>query len=172
MPIQTLTVRPVTESADLAEVQALCWAYRAQLMATSPIDAELTRTFYPEPKYRRLMAGLAQAHARPQGIILLAEQNGAPVGCAMSHALDPVTSEVKRVFVSPEARGHGIARTLVTRLMSQARSDGFSRVVLDTSVSLEPARALYATLGFQTRGPYQHVPDDALPHLLFFEATL
>ncbi|WP_372994024.1 GNAT family N-acetyltransferase, partial [Sulfitobacter sp.] len=64
------------------------------------------------------------------------------------------------------------ARQLVSALVAQARADGFSRVVLDTSVNLGPARALYASMGFSDRGPYQDIPAEALPHLLFFEAKL
>lgn len=165
-------IRPATTAQDLAAVRQLCWDYRDHLREVSSVDARLTETFYPVPKYAALMESLADAHARPHGIILLAELDGAPVGCAMSHALDAETSEIKRLFVAPQARGHRIARKLVAALMAQARRDGFSRVVLDTSVTLTAARALYASLGFAERGPYQDIPAEALPHLLFFEAPL
>lgn len=167
-----ILIRPATTPQDLDAVRKLCWDYRSHLLEVSEIDAEITETFYPVPKYTALMDRLAQEHARPQGIILLAELDGAPVGCAMSHALDADTSEIKRVYVAPQARGHNVARKIMTALMDQARADGFSRVVLDTSVNLGPARALYASLGFAARGPYQDIPDSALPHLLFFEAPL
>ncbi|MCX7566086.1 GNAT family N-acetyltransferase [Sulfitobacter sp. F26169L] len=167
-----LLIRPATTSADLDAVRQLCWDYRAHLISVSPVEAEITQTFYPVPKYTTLMDNLAVEHARPQGIILLAALAGRPVGCAMTHALDPETSEIKRLFVGPDARGLGAARKLVTALMDQARADGFSRVVLDTSVNLTPARALYADLGFTERGPYQDIPEIALPHLIFFEAGL
>lgn len=165
-------IRPATSPADLDAVRKLCWDYRTHLAGVSPIEAELTETFYPAPKYSALMDGLETEHARPQGIILLAELDGAPVGCGMTHALDPETSEIKRLFVAPDARGHGIARKLIAALMDQARADGYARVVLDTSVNLGPARALYANLGFTQRGPYQDVPETALPHLVFFEVPL
>lgn len=166
------TIRAAQTPADLDAVRALCRAYRDQLIATSAIDAQITETFYPEPKYNALMAGLATEHARPGGIILMAELNGKPVGCGMSHALFPDTSEIKRVFVTPKARGLGVARALMQALIGQARDDGFARVVLDTSVNLGPARALYTALGFRERGPYQDIPPAVLPHLLFFEAPL
>jgi GNAT superfamily N-acetyltransferase len=165
-------IRPATTADDLAAVRQLCWDYRAHLADLSPIDATLTETFYPVPKYTALLDDLEDAHARPNGIILLAELNGLPAGCAMTHALDPQTSEVKRVYVAPHARGQGIARKLITECMNYARSDGFTRMFLDTSVNLAPARALYARLGFKTRGPYQDVPASALPHLIFFETDL
>lgn len=165
-------IRPATTPDDLAAVRQLCWEYRAHLNAASPIDAQITQTFYPVPKYTALMDRLATEHARPTGIILLATLNNKPAGCAMTHPIDAQSSEIKRLFVAPHARGHGIARKLVTACMEQARSDGFTRILLDTSVTLSPARALYANMGFTARGPYQDIPDDVLPHLVFFEARL
>ena len=165
-------IRPATSSNDLNAVRRLCWDYRTHLANLSPIEAEMMELFYPKPKYTALMESLEDEHARPQGIILLAELDGVPAGCAMTHALDPQTSEIKRVFVTPQARGHGIAHKLIEALMDQARTDGYTRAVLDTSVNLGPARALYAKLGFSERGPYQEIPDVALPHLVFFEAAL
>lgn len=167
-----IEIRAATTSADLAAVRQLCWDYRSHLVAVSAEDAELTETFYPVPKYTALIANLETLHARPTGIILLAEHNGMPIGCAMSHALFPDTSEIKRLYVAPQARGLGTARKLVSALTDQARADGFARLVLDTSVNLAPARALYTSMGFSPRGPYQDVPTAALPHLLFYETAL
>lgn len=167
-----LCIAPAISAEDIAAVQQLCWDYRSHLASVSPVEAKLTETFYPIPKYNALMATLETEHSRPQGIMLLAKLNGAPAGCAMSHALDPLSSEIKRLFVAPCARGHGIARKLVEGLMEQAHNDGFTRVLLDTSLNLGPARALYASMGFSERGPYQDIPAEALPHLVFFEAAL
>ena len=120
-----------------------------------------------------LMQDLPQLHARPRGIILLArDPHGTPVGCGMTHPLDDTSVEVKRVFVDPAARGTGLGKTLCLALIDQARADGYARVLLDTSRSLPAAGPLYLALGFAERGPYQPIPDSALPHLRFFEFTL
>lgn len=168
-----IKIRPATSDADVAAVVALCWAYRDYLIGMSPKDAELTEAFYPEPKYRQLMADLAVVHGRPKGIILIAEDAaGAIAGCGMTHALDDQTSEIKRVYITDAARGKGAARTLCTALIEQARADGFTRVVLDTSKSLTIAQELYLKLGFQPRGPYQPIPEAVISHILFFELPL
>lgn len=167
-----ILIRPATSDADLATIRQMGWDYRAHVAANSAIEAELMETFYPIPKYTVLMDTLATAHARPRGIILLAEQDGVALGCGMTHALDTTTAEIKRLYVTEAGRGHGVASKLMHGLMDQARSDGYRRVVLDTSKNLTPARALYAKLGFAERGPYQDIPATALPHLVFFEAEL
>jgi GNAT superfamily N-acetyltransferase len=168
-----ITIKQASEPADLDAVRALCWDYRQFLLTHSDIDREITETFYPVPKYAALMADLPRIHARPAGVMLLAlDAAGQPVGCGMIHPLDPRTSEIKRVFVTDAARGKRVASTLCEALITQARNDGFERVVLDTSRTLTAAQALYARLGFEARGPYQPIPADIVQDLRFYELSL
>lgn len=169
---ETVIIRPATTAADIAAVVALCWAYRDFLLNHSGLDRAITETFYPQDTYQVLMEGLEDEHARPQGIILLAEVEGNPVGCGMTHAIDDQTSEIKRVFVTEPARGQRIADRLCRALMDQARIDGYRHMMLDTSITLTGAQRLYERLGFTKRGPYQPIPDHALPHLVFYQTPL
>ena len=165
-------IEAITE-ADLDAVRGLCWAYRDFLLANTEIDREVTETFYPVPKYTALMADIATLHARPRGIVLLArDADGNAVGCGMTHAIDAQTSEIKRVFVTNAVRGQGVAARICEALISQAKADGFARVVLDTSKNLHAAQRLYTKLGFVSRGPYQDIPAEVLPELLFYERAL
>lgn len=167
------TLRPATTPDDIAAVQKLCWAYRDYLTALEGVSAEVTSAFHPDTKYRALMESLPHLHARPTGLILLARDGaGTPTGCGMSHPLDAQTCEIKRVFVTPAARGIGLAAQICETLVEQARTDGFHRVVLDTHRLLRPAQRLYTRLGFQQRGPYQPIADTALPELVFYEKPL
>ena len=168
----TVSIQPAETVANLAAVRSLCWDYHSFLLHNSDIDRDITQAFYPAAKYEALMQALPQEHARPQGIILLPKLNDLPVGCGMIHAIDDQTSEIKRVFVSDTARGKGIAAQLCTALMDQARADGYGHMVLDTSITLTGAQRLYTKLGFTPRGPYQPVPEEMLPHLLFYETSL
>lgn len=168
-----ITLHEATTAADIAAVRTLCWAYRDFLLSNTDIDREITETFYPVPKYEALMAALTTVHARPGGIILLAKTpDGTPVGCGMTHALDPQTSEIKRVFVTDAARGQGVAAQLCEALVAQAQRDGFPRIVLDTSKSLKAAQRLYLRLGFEPCRPYQPIPPEVLPELVFYERAL
>ena len=85
---QTFTLREATTAEDLSAVRDLCWAYRDFLLNVSGTDADIVNAFYSVSKYTALMDRLAEEHARPQGVILLAEIDGHPVGCGMTHALD------------------------------------------------------------------------------------
>lgn len=171
--MQQITLTVATAAPDIADLRSLCWAYRDFLLANSEVDRQITETFYPVAKYQALMADLPRLHARPQGVILLArDAHGMAVGCGMTHALDPQTAEIKRVFVADAARGRGVARLICEALITQAKADGFDRIVLDTSKSLTGAQRLYTALGFAECAPYQQIPEDILPELMFYERRL
>lgn len=55
---------------------------------------------------------------------------------------------IEDVFVEESARGTGLGRALVERVLARATERGCGRVELDVDVVNEPARALYAKLGF------------------------
>ena len=56
------------------------------------------------------------------------------------------------VYVAPEARGRGLARTLVTELLQRARTAGTSQIILTVMSANESAIALYHALGFERYG--------------------
>lgn len=167
-----ITIRAAQTPGDLDEVRLLCWEYRDYLLGFSAATRPMMETFYPEDDYARLMETLGQKHARPRGIILLAELDGAPVGCGMTHPLNGDDAEVKRVFVRAAARGTGAGQKLSQALVDQARADGYARVLLDTSADFKGAQRLYERLGFQARGPYAALPPDTEEMLVFYELIL
>ncbi|WP_353472540.1 GNAT family N-acetyltransferase [Salipiger sp. H15] len=160
-----ITIRAAASPEDFAAVRRLCLAYREDLRTHHPAAPALVALFYPDPAYTELLDALPGKH----DAVLLAELAGAPVGCAMSQRLPGGAVEIKRVYVAPEARGHGLAGLLVEDLASRARARGAPLLQLDTMRTLGAACHLYAKLGFSERGPYQPVPEEALPHLRFFE---
>ncbi|WP_222194387.1 GNAT family N-acetyltransferase [Modestobacter italicus] len=52
------------------------------------------------------------------------------------------------LVVAPSARRRGVAEQLVTGVEAWARSRGLHRVTLDTGTANQPARELYARLGY------------------------
>ena len=57
------------------------------------------------------------------------------------------------MYVAPEARGQGVGRDLMAELVSRCRRiDGLEQIVLEVATAAEPARRLYAALGFEVYG--------------------
>ncbi|NWY99366.1 CMLO5 acetyltransferase, partial [Loxia curvirostra] len=60
--------------------------------------------------------------------------------------------ELKRLSVSREHRGRGLARALCREVLAFARARGYSTVVLSTSVVQVVAQRLYEGQGFRKVG--------------------
>ena len=166
-----VSVRQANEH-DLATVRQLCWAYRDLLAERLSTRPEVLDAYYSEAKYRQLMDALPELHARPDGVILVAELEGAVVGCGMTHRIDATTCEIKRVFVDASARGAGAGKTLVQAAMAQSQADGYTRMVLDTIIWLPEAARLYEWMGFVPTAPYYDPDPEVLDLMLFMEHPL
>ena len=79
---------------------------------------------------------------------------------------------MKRLFVSGEARGFGLGRSLADALVASAKAEGFRTMRLDTADRLAEAIAMYESMGFGRIAPYRDYPDRLLPHLIFMEKPL
>jgi len=85
----------------------------------------------------------------PNGCLVVARQHaGGIVGCGMLKRLDHHTGELKRVFVTEEARGTGTGRALIEARENAARGMGLKRLVADTLTPNVEMRSLYPKLGF------------------------
>ena len=90
-------IRQAETLADLEAVRALCWEYRDYLMNQSEEVRQAVSVFYGTADYAAIMDTLHEKHARPTGVILLAEDDGKPVGCGMSQQLSATDAEVLMV---------------------------------------------------------------------------
>jgi ribosomal protein S18 acetylase RimI-like enzyme len=62
------------------------------------------------------------------------------------------------MYVTPEARGHGLARVVLAALEGDARAAGRTRMVLETGTKQPEALSLYASSGYEPCakfGPYR-----------------
>ncbi|WLQ34852.1 helix-turn-helix domain-containing GNAT family N-acetyltransferase [Streptomyces castrisilvae] len=84
----------------------------------------------------------------PRGLFLVARLHGEPVGAAGLKLPADAPAEVKRLWVSPRARGLGLAKRILTTLEQQAVSHGRDLVRLDTNKALAAAIHLYRTNGY------------------------
>jgi GNAT superfamily N-acetyltransferase len=108
------------------------------------------------------LAALPGEYAPPHGHVLLAFVDGELAGCGALRALTDVdyanSCEMKRLYVRPAFRRFGLGRLLAQALFDEARSVGYSTMLLDTLDDMGAARGLYASLGFEEIAPYYYSP--------------
>ena len=104
----------------------------------------------------------------PVGWFVLARLHGEAVGCGALKRLDGQTGEIKRVWVSPQVRGFGVAERMMQRLECLAREAGFTTVKLDTNRALTEAHGLYRKLGYRETERYN---DNPYAHFWFEKAV-
>jgi GNAT superfamily N-acetyltransferase len=111
---------------------------------------------------------------QPAGRLLLAYVDDRLAGVACLKILNAEIAEIKRMYVRPEARGKGVGRALVDRLLDQAREAGYRRVRLDSASFMTDAHRLYRAAGFQDIGPYEgsEIPEEFRKHWVFMELEL
>lgn len=97
----------------------------------------------------------------PHGCFLLARSDGCALACVSVKTHSGHTGEVKRLWVSPTARGHGLARRMMTAIEAEARALGLKRLILDTNSALTEAIALYRATGWSEIPPYTSFPADS-----------
>jgi GNAT superfamily N-acetyltransferase len=98
----------------------------------------------------------ASAFVAPNGVFLLVQLCGSVAGCGAVQYLDGETAEIKRMWVSPSARGQGVGLRLLAAL--EAEASGRARVVLDTNGALTEAIAMYRRAGYTAIEPYNDNP--------------
>lgn len=168
-----LTIRPAVWDIDGPAIHALCWAYRDLLVERTSAFPGLLDRYYAKADYAALLDDLPRIHARPKGDIVVAELEAQVVGCAMYYPLaaEGVT-EIKRIFVSADARGRSAGRALIEDCMRRAVADGYKRMVLDTMIELTEAIRLYEAMGFTPADPFYDLPEDAASAIRFFGIDL
>ena len=89
-----------------------------------------------------------------RGRLLLARIDGEPVGVGALKPVDATSVECKRMYVRPTHSGRGIGRLLLERLITDARSLGYTHVQLETLDFMTSAHALYRSVGFVETGRF------------------
>jgi putative acetyltransferase len=97
-------------------------------------------------------------YGAPTGYLLLASHEQEWVGCCALRRFSAEVCEMKRLYVKASARGGRLGRALTERLIAQARTLGYRRMVLDTLEDMIAAQYLYRSLGFRQISPYYNNP--------------
>lgn len=85
------------------------------------------------------------------------DADGGAIACGALRVLDDGTGEVKRMYVSPHARGTGVATGVLRALEAHARQLGVDTLVLSTGTEQPDAIRFYEREGYRRTdgyGPY------------------
>jgi N-acetylglutamate synthase-like GNAT family acetyltransferase len=118
------------------------------------------------------LENLPGIYAPPQGRFLIAEVDGEICGTVALKPINEQTGELKRLYVKPGARGHGLGVRLVNELIREAREIGYARIILDSHRSMASAHAVYRALGFRNVEPPDDFPESLKAKVVFMEMRL
>jgi ribosomal protein S18 acetylase RimI-like enzyme len=139
---------------DEATVVTLFGEYTAMLLeARSDV-----RAYLELQNYDHELQNLQEKYGAPAGCLFVAYAEGEAAGCIALRKLSETEGEMKRLYVRPAYRRHGIATALAERLLAEAQEIGYHFILLDTLPELAPALAFYEKLGFQQIEAYNDSP--------------
>jgi putative acetyltransferase len=122
---------------------------QADILALLEAGDAAALALYPAENYYGLDV---DALEKAGTVLLVARSDGAALGTAALVDNGDGTAELKRMFVSPDARGLGIASALLSAVESRAAALEVSTLRLETGVPQAAAIALYEKHG------YTHIP--------------
>ena len=141
-------------------------ASRADIPALGRLGALLVKTHHgfdaerflaATPGTERGYAGFLDSQLDDGDVtVLVAEENGTVIGYAFAGvegtdymSLRGPAGVLHDIVVDPDQRGRGVGRLLLDTALEFLRSRGVPRVVLWTAALNEPARHLFASVGFR-----------------------
>lgn len=158
-----------------------------QKLLIAPADLTIARESPDQPAVRAFFAAseaymgalypaesnhfvAASALVKPNVVFLVARSAGTALGCGAIVKAADGTAEIKRMWVSPEARGLKLGQRLMDALIAEARSEGVSTLQLETGISQPEALGLYLRAGFVEIEPFGDYKPDPLS--VFMELAL
>jgi putative acetyltransferase len=130
------------------------------------LDRYMTGLYPAESNHLVDLDALAASDVR----FFVVRRGGEALGCG-AIMLKEDYAEVKRIFVSPRARGFGLGRLILKRLEEETQTNGRAVIRLETGTLQPEALALFAAMGFAQRGPFGDYPTDD-PYSVFMEKRL
>lgn len=120
--------------------------------------AELAERFDTGFDVGRSLPYAATDFTPPAGAFLVASADGAPLGCTALTVSAPGVGYIKRMWVSPDARGIGLGRRLLAAIEAEAAGMGLTTVQLETNQTLTEAIRLYTSNGYREVPPFNDEP--------------
>ena len=154
-----IAITIATETPLQHDVRVLIRELNAHLSALSP----------PEFCFQMTAEQIAETATT---LFVARDASGRAVGMGALKRHPDGIAEVKRMYTRPEFRGQHIGRAIVTRIEALARSEGFTRLVLETGIEKTHGESwrLYQRNGFVRCGVVLDYPDSGWN--AFFEKKL
>ncbi|HEY4152042.1 MAG TPA: GNAT family N-acetyltransferase [Pseudolysinimonas sp.] len=146
----------VEVDAGSAPAQAAMSSYFAELASRFPTGFDPTGYL------------AAEEYNPPNGRFFLAMSGDEVMACGGVVWISGTTAEIKRMWVDPAWRGHGLATRLLAYLEQASLASGRATVRLDTNPVLLEAIAMYRKNGYRDTERYNDNPYAGL----WFEKTV
>jgi DNA-binding MarR family transcriptional regulator/GNAT superfamily N-acetyltransferase len=155
--------------AAMRDVERLLTAASVEIVAVDPQhpDAQYCLAEYVAELNRRSERGfdpsvgataLPHEVRPPAGEFFVVHLHGEAIGCGAVKYHAGAPTEIKRMWISPRARGLGLGRRLLEKLESCAIASGARAARIETSAVLTEALALYRRTGWVEVAPFNDEP--------------
>jgi putative acetyltransferase len=122
------------------------------------LDAYQDTLYPPESRHSLDLTSLKQ----PNVVFVVARNaSGHAIGCG-AVVVNAEYGELKRMYVHPQSGGAGVARKVLALLESTAKLLGCKLLKLETGPYQPEALRLYASCGYERRGPFGKYTNDPL----------
>lgn len=129
-------------------------------------DVYMNALYPPEGNFAVDVDALSQ----PDIAFVVARLNGKAAGCGAIKWFEDGTAELKRIYVSSDARGNGIGRRIMEQLQELADAKRVERLYLETGPLNIEAVQMYRAFGFEECGPFADYQEN--PYSLFMTKHL
>ena len=141
-----ITIQPAYQEPEA--IRELLVEYTGMLLEQNPAFAG----YLKQQNFAAELDNLQEKYGVPEGRLYLVRADGAPAGCVAMKKLDAQRCELKRLYIRPAFRGQGLARRLVERLLTDARSEA-TRLCCWTPFPSSPGRSAFTGPWGSMRSP-------------------
>ena len=167
-----LAISSATTHEQLNSVRRLMRAFVDWHRQRHQQDIALIDQYFDGKAFEEEVTNLPGKYAPPRGRLLLALYDDQPAGCVALREIDAQSCEMKRMFVYPQFQGKKVGRGLAESLIREAKTIGYSSMLLDTSFRQVEALNLYQSLSFKRIDPYYELAPELKSWLVFMELSL
>jgi GNAT superfamily N-acetyltransferase len=153
--------------SDISEVEMLLREYLSWVVplynAQNNLDVEV------ETALSSALLKLADVLPPDGRTVLARDSNGIAKAIGFYRKIRADAVEIKRLYVRPEARGEGLGRKVLRRLIDEARNAKYAEMFLDSTAFMSAAHALYRAEGFRDVDCYPEAehPRNESAHVIY-----